>query len=210
MNLKGLKILITAGPTTEMWDDVRCLSNLSTGKMGFALGSESLRAGGETTVISGIKEPAGFPAEVIRVCSARDMFKAVKKKFHNCHIFISSAAVCDFRPERIKGKIDKSNPPEVIRLKPNPDILQWAGANKGSRVIAGFSLQKSLCPKKAERKMRRKKCDIMFVNTPENIANNRRNFILLTGKGQESYSSLSLEKSALKVLELCLKIKKSC
>ncbi|MGM0567607.1 MAG: phosphopantothenoylcysteine decarboxylase [Elusimicrobiota bacterium] len=208
MNLKGLNILITAGPTFEMWDDIRCLTNLSSGKIGYALARHSLNSGASTTLISSAKGHLDKPGKILKILSAMDMFDAVKKEFSLCDIFISAAAVCDFRPERLKGKISKrKNRPKEIRLIPNPDILKWASRHKEKKLLVGFALEDDYNPQKAKRKMKEKKCDVMVANTKENLAADRKTFFLLTKEGSVLHRNISLEETAGLILEKCVKIK---
>jgi phosphopantothenoylcysteine decarboxylase/phosphopantothenate--cysteine ligase len=150
--LQGKNILVTAGPTVEYWDSVRYLTNRASGKTGLEIAHYARTLGAQVTLVSSIKSHAGYDVRHILISSARDMFKVVKEEYGNCDIFISSAAVADFRPVYVKGKIDKRKGMPEIKLKRNPDILKWAGDNKERQVIAGFSLQEKIDIKKAKLK----------------------------------------------------------
>ncbi|MCS7065592.1 MAG: bifunctional phosphopantothenoylcysteine decarboxylase/phosphopantothenate--cysteine ligase CoaBC, partial [Fimbriimonadales bacterium] len=123
--LKGVRFLITAGPTYEPIDPVRFIGNRSSGKMGYAIAQAALERGAEVTLISGpvaLPPPAG--AYLIHVQTAEQMLQAVEQHFDNCDVFISVAAVADYRPERVYPlKRKRSERAWTLRLVPNPDIL---------------------------------------------------------------------------------------
>ena len=131
-DLKGKKILITAGPTQEAIDPVRYITNHSTGKMGYAIAKIASYRGAQVLLISGpvnIQPPSHV--KLIKVISAKDMFEAVKKEVNDCDIIIKSAAVGDYRPknycdEKIKKKDNELN----IELEKTDDILKYLGENK--------------------------------------------------------------------------------
>ncbi len=209
MNLDGINILITAGPTREMWDSVRFLTNLSSGKLGYSIAREALKRGASVTIVSGTGEKLEKPGKSINTVSAIDMFEAVKKEFVRCDIFIASAAVCDFRPEKADGKIKKREGTPEIKLLPNPDILKWAGETKAGRVITGFTLEDDCSREAALEKMKEKNCDIMIANTPSNFGKDSRSFLLLSRGESEFFKDVSLAETAYIILEKCLKIKNS-
>ena len=133
-DLKGKKILVTAGPTREKIDPVRFISNHSTGKMGYAIAKQAMLRGAEVTLVSGpvnIKKP-NF-VNIIDVVSAEDMFQAVKANYENQDIIIKTAAVADYTPanyvdEKIKKKDNDSD--LSIELQRTTDILNWLGHHK--------------------------------------------------------------------------------
>ncbi|MFW6129542.1 MAG: phosphopantothenoylcysteine decarboxylase [Atribacterota bacterium] len=203
------KILITSGPTIEMWDSVRYLSNMSTGKLGYHLAKEAREYGADVTLISSVKSNIIEGVKFIRVVSAIDMFEQVKRKFSNCDIFISAAAVCDYRPaKKKKGKIKKTEPIRTIKLIKNPDILNWAGKQNREQILVGFSLQDRMDKKEGLKKKKEKNCDIMVVNGTENLGAERRNFGLIYNNTWKEYNNLSLNKTAAVILEKCVEISK--
>ncbi len=123
--LAGKYVLITAGPTFEAIDAVRGITNRSSGKMGYAVARAALAAGAQVTLISGptaLAAPAA--ARLEHVTSADEMFAAVKKHLQHADIFISVAAVADYRPEQSSSdKIKKSKDPLNLKLVPTPDIV---------------------------------------------------------------------------------------
>ena len=116
-----MKLLVTAGPTCEDLDDVRCLTNRSSGRMGYAVAAEALRRGHEVELVTGpaeISPPAG--AKITRIRSALDLLAACRGLFPSCDAMVATAAVADYRPaERLAGKLKKSAEELLLRLIPN-------------------------------------------------------------------------------------------
>ncbi|MEJ5259147.1 MAG: phosphopantothenoylcysteine decarboxylase [Anaerohalosphaeraceae bacterium] len=170
---KKRRILITAGGTREYIDPVRFLSNAGSGQMGYALARAALRAGHRVTLISApttLKPPA--QAELLRVVSCQDMFRAVKEKFPQSDCLIMTAAVSDYTPvKKEKTKMKKSRGILTLRLKPTPDILAWAGRHKKKgQILVGFALEDKNLKQNAEQKLRRKNLDLIVANKPDAIA----------------------------------------
>ncbi len=136
-------ILITAGPTREYLDDVRFLSNASSGRMGCALAEAALGAGHRATLVLGpveVAPPSG--AVVISVVSALEMQAAAERAFDAHDVLIAAAAVADWRPaERLAGKPPRQAGRTTIELVPNPDVVAGLAARKGGRVVLGFALE---------------------------------------------------------------------
>ena len=142
--LKGKKVLVTAGPTREPIDAIRFISNPSTGKMGFALASAARRRGAEVILISGptvLVPPEGV--NFIQVKTALEMHRAVFDNLEGVNIFIAAAAVADYRPKKVSpGKIKKRGRKTILlQLEPNPDILREVGRKKGKKILIGFSAE---------------------------------------------------------------------
>jgi len=160
-----MRILVTAGPTREFLDPVRYISNSSTGYFGYMIAAEAVKRGHEVVLVSGpvaISPPAGV--KFIPVISAIDMERAVKIHFLKTDCLIMTAAVADYRPERFSiSKIKKRGKTLNIRMRLNPDILSWAGKNKGKRKVIGFALETEHTVKNALAKMEAKKADLMFA-----------------------------------------------
>jgi len=164
-----MHILITAGGTREYLDPVRFISNASSGRMGYALAREALRAGHKVTLITApTAQKPPSQAKVIEVETAAQMFEAVKKHFEKCDCLIMAAAVADYTPVRpAKAKIRKTNNPLAIKLKPTVDILKWAGIHKKKKqIIVGFALEDRSVRAQAEKKLKEKNLDMIIANTP--------------------------------------------
>ena len=142
--MKRPLVLVTAGPTREHIDPVRFISNHSTGVFGYEIAGEALRRGCRVVLISGptfLKPPKG--AKFVRVESALDMLKAVKKESAGADYIFMAAAVSDWRPEGCFGKkLKRRSPgsPRSIRLVENPDILKELGRDK-RYCLVGFALE---------------------------------------------------------------------
>jgi phosphopantothenoylcysteine decarboxylase/phosphopantothenate--cysteine ligase len=164
--------LVTAGPTREFLDDVRFLSNPSTGRMGFACAEAAALAGHDVVLVTGpveLADPAGV--EVVRVVSAVEMHRAAMKACRTADVVIATAAVSDYRPaSRAKGKIAKGPARMTLALAKNPDILAEMGAKKGRRVLIGFALEVQKARERALAKYRAKNLDAIVVNSPETFA----------------------------------------
>ena len=163
-----MKILITAGPTREYLDDVRYLSNASTGRMGLALACAAKAAGHNVVLIHGpivhIPEEAD---KVVAVTSGREMFDAVAKEFSKCDVFISCAAVTDYRPKkRIKGKLKREEAAQLtVEVVQNPDIVrEMAARRRPGQVVIGFALETANAEANARGNLARKGLDAIVLN----------------------------------------------
>ena len=180
-----MKILITAGPTREFLDDVRFLSNASSGKTGYALAHFFASSGDEVVLISGatcLEAPSG--CAFVRVQSALEMQAALVSKFDWCECLIMAAAVCDYRPaEKIAGKEKKAGVDKLLKLVPNPDILLEAGRRKLDRILVGFSLETDNLIASASAKLKRKNLDYIVANSPATFGSDRITCTILSKEG---------------------------
>lgn len=206
-DLRGMRFLITAGPTREYWDPVRFVSNPSTGRMGYALAAEAARRGAEVVLVSG-PSPLSPPAGVgfIPVESAEEMFKAVRENFTRADVFIAAAAVADHRPAAFSSAKLPKRETVTLELAPNPDILAWAGENKGRRLVVGFAAQTRGQEEEAWAKLRRKKADLMVLNEVDDpeagFAKAVNRVRLLTPDGaSEAWPVLAKEEVASRLLD---------
>jgi phosphopantothenoylcysteine decarboxylase/phosphopantothenate--cysteine ligase len=167
--LKGKKVLITAGPTHEKIDPVRFIGNHSSGKMGYALAEECAARGAEVTLVSGpVQIKAKHPnIKTISVESAAEMFEAASGEFDSANITILCAAVADFRPEtQADEKIKREKDDLVIRLKPTQDIAANLGARKrDDQIMVGFALETNNEAENAQGKLKRKNLDFIVLNS---------------------------------------------
>ncbi|MDA0832347.1 MAG: phosphopantothenoylcysteine decarboxylase [Planctomycetota bacterium] len=167
-----MHILITAGPTREYLDDVRYLSNASSGRMGYALAAAAIDRGHTVTLISGpvsISAPAG--CHVIAVESTQQMYEACVERFADCDGVIGTAAVCDYTiKNRIAGKISKTGQSLTLELVETIDVLAELGRQKGTRWIVGFALESQDARYNAVRKLYQKNCDAIVLNSPQVIS----------------------------------------
>ena len=165
-DFEGMKILITAGPTEEPLDPVRFISNLSSGKMGYALAAAAHSRGAKVTLISGPTSLSLPPAEkVIRVRTAKEMYKAVLDNYKKADIIIKAAAVADYRPKvQAAEKIKKDGKTISLELERNPDIIAEIGKNKGKRVLVGFAMETQNLLVNAGEKLKKKNMDLIVAN----------------------------------------------
>ena len=169
-DLKGKRVLITAGPTVEKIDPVRYISNFSSGKMGFALAEECASRGAEVTLVAGpvtLNTPEGN-IERVDVTTAVEMHDAVMKALPESDAVILCAAVADYRVENVadsKIKREKTQNP-VIQLTPNPDIARAVGqAKRPDQVTVGFALETDNEQANAQGKLERKNLNFIVMNS---------------------------------------------
>ena len=186
--LKGKKILITSGRTKENIDPIRYLSNNSSGKMGYALAQAGVDLGAEVTLISGptnLEVPNGLK-DFVTVESALDMYKAVDSYFEDTDIFISCAAVADYRPKEYQNKkIKKSDDNLIIELVRNTDILFEMGKKKKNQFLVGFAAETNDIKENALKKLEKKNLDIIVANNA-NVMGQNQNTVELIKKDKSS------------------------
>ena len=168
--LDGVKVMITAGPTREALDPVRFLTNPSSGKQGYEIAQAMVDAGAEVTLVSGPTQmQAPFGVELISVTSAQEMLDAVMEEVSDQNVFISVAAVADFKPkERMQDKIKKTGESMSLELEATQDILlsvaNWAGKNNPDLRLIGFAAETQDVITNAEGKLARKGLDLIIAN----------------------------------------------
>ena len=166
-DLKGKKILITAGPTQESLDPVRYLTNHSTGKMGYAIAKVAANRGANVILVSGpVNIPPPHHVTLINIITAKDMFEAIKKEADNCDIIIKAAAVADYRPKNYsENKIKKKEEQTSIELEKTDDILKYLGENKkGGQKLIGFSMETTNVVENSKQKLVKKNLDMIVAN----------------------------------------------
>jgi phosphopantothenoylcysteine decarboxylase/phosphopantothenate--cysteine ligase len=165
-DLIGKKILVTAGPTYEDIDPVRFIGNRSSGKMGYAIAKFAYLRGAEVTLISGPSSQSIYPEiKMIKVRSASEMGKAVKREIDKNDLLIMSAAVSDFRPiKSASNKIKKEKGTIDLKLELNPDILSSIKSKKAK--VVGFALETQNVLSNAKKKLKEKNLDMIVLNSP--------------------------------------------
>lgn len=165
--LQGLNLLITAGPTREAIDPVRYISNRSSGKMGLALAEAAIALGAKVTLVHGpIHQPIPATIQSIAVTNAQQMLEEVNKQVIEADIFISAAAVADFRvKEAVAHKIKKgADESWELTLVKNPDILASVAAREARPFCVGFAAETEFPEENAKQKLIHKKIDLIAVN----------------------------------------------
>lgn len=164
-DLDGETVLVTAGPTCEDLDPVRCLTNRSSGKMGYALAEAARRRGARVVLVSGptaLEPPAGV--ERVAVRTTAEMRRAVLDRLGEATIVLKAAAVADYRPAApAKEKIRRKGA-MTLELQPTEDILAEVAAAKGSRVVVGFAAETGPVAESARAKLAAKKLDLVVAN----------------------------------------------
>ena len=166
-DLKGKRVLVTAGPTQESLDPVRYLTNHSTGKMGYAIARRAMERGADVTLISGPTDLDRVPfVETVDVVSAQDMFEAVSARAEESDLIFKAAAVADYTPCDYSGdKIKKKEGDLSIPLKRTVDILSWLGEHRRpGQVICGFSMETRDMVANSQAKLEKKKVDMICAN----------------------------------------------
>ena len=169
-SLRGVRAMVTAGPTYERIDPVRFIGNFSSGKMGFAIAAELADRGADVTLIAGpvdLTTPAGS-IHRIDVESALQMHQAATKAFADCDVAVFTAAVADYRPaDFVPYKIKREDKPEqTIRLERNPDIAADCGRMKrAGQITVGFALETDDGLKAAHHKLQAKNLDLVALNS---------------------------------------------
>lgn len=166
-DMRGMSVMVTAGPTAEPIDPVRYLTNNSSGKMGYAVAEAAAGRGARVLLISGpvdLAPPSGV--EVINVQTAREMYDAVMDNFPMVDSVVMSAAVADYRPKTIAGqKIKKHESTMVLELEKNPDILAGLGKIKKQRqFLVGFAAETENLEENAVLKVKGKNLDMLVAN----------------------------------------------
>jgi len=183
-----MRLLVTAGATCEDIDDVRFITNRSSGRMGYAVATEAARRGHQVQLVSGpayLAVPQGV--ELTSVRSTGDLLAACLQRFEECDAMVAAAAVCDYRPaDRIRGKLKKSDGELVLRLVRNPDVArELAALKRPDQTIVGFALEASdiyQSRSSAEAKLADKKQDMAVLNGPASMGAAGAEFAFFTLK----------------------------
>lgn len=168
LDLKGKKVVITAGPTYEPIDPVRFIGNHSTGKMGFDIANEAAKRGANVVLITG---PTSLKAvnsavNIVNVTTANQMYQQCHELFSSADIVIGAAAVADYRPKVVADqKIKKNDEEFTIVLEKNPDILASLGAIKTNQFLVGFALETENEIEYAKSKLKKKNLDLIVLNS---------------------------------------------
>ena len=167
-----MRILITAGPTREYVDDVRFLSNASSGRMGYSIAAAAIHAGHEVVLVTGpVNLPVPDGVKVTHIETTDELRMSCLELFPACDGVIATAAVCDYRPRhRVTGKITKTGEPIVLELVETSDVLAELGEQKQHRWVVGFALESQDPRSNAMRKLRMKNCDCIVLNDTSAIS----------------------------------------
>ena len=213
-DMKGLHVLITAGPTMEAIDPVRFISNHSTGKMGYALARVCRRRGAEVTLVSGKTNlEAPYGVTLVPVTSAQDMFEAVSSRAKEQDLIIKAAAVADYRPVTVaENKIKKSPGDMSIALERTTDILAWLGEHRQEgQVLCGFAMETEHMVEHAKEKLTRKHVDMIAANNVKvagaGFGTDTNVVTLITEDGAEELAKMSKEEVASRIVDALLRLR---
>ena len=214
-DLAGKKLLVTAGPTQEAIDPVRCLTNHSSGKMGYAIAKMAMLRGAEVTLVSGPTaiEPPLF-VKVVPVTSARDMFEAVTGLSDEQDIIIKAAAVADYRPKQVsEDKVKKKDDQAFIELERTDDILKYLGQHKKQgQFLCGFSMETRDMIRNSRAKLEKKNLDMVAANNLKvegaGFQGDTNVLTLITQDEDVSLQLMSKEDAANVILDKILSIQK--
>ncbi len=214
-DLKGLHILVTAGPTQEALDPVRYITNHSSGRMGYAIAKAAARRGAEVTLVSGptaLKKPPYV--ETVGVVTAREMFEAVTSRSEGQDVIIKAAAVADYRPARTAGGKIKKGAGEGLNLEllRTDDILAYLGEHKASgQILCGFSMETENLVENSRKKLIKKNLDIVAANSLRQegagFGVDTNVLTLITREGEEELPMLTKDEAAHRLLDRVAELK---
>lgn len=211
-DMKGLNVIVSAGPTQEAFDPVRYISNHSTGKMGYEIAKAATRRGADVTLVSGktnLKPPAFV--KTINIISAQDMFEVFEKEFRKNHIIIKAAAVADYRPAVFADeKIKKKDGDMTMEMARNIDIIKYMGENRTEgQFICGFSMETENMVKNSREKLVKKNIDMIVANNLKQegagFGTNTNIVTLITKNNEEQLELMSKEEVANIILTKIIK-----
>lgn len=210
-DMKGLKVLVTAGPTQEAIDPVRYITNHSSGKMGYAIAKMAMLRGADVTLVSGRTALAPPPfVRVVPVVTARDMYEAVTSVSQEQDIIIKAAAVADYRPASVSDeKIKKKDDDMSIALERTDDILKYLGEHKpDGQFLCGFSMETENMIGNSRVKLTRKNLDMVAANNVKmagaGFQGDTNVLTLITQDEEVSLPLMSKEDAAGKILDKIL------
>lgn len=210
-DLKGKKILVTAGPTQEAIDPVRYITNHSSGKMGYAIAKAAMLRGADVTLVSG-RTAMEAPAFVkfVPVVTAKDMYEAVTAVSDEQDIIVKAAAVADYRPAVVSSeKVKKSDGQMSIELERTDDILKYLGEHKrDGQFLCGFSMETQNMISNSRAKLAKKNLDMVAANNVKEkgagFQGDTNVLTLITQDEEVSLPLMSKEDAAFKILDKIL------
>ncbi|NBC04314.1 MAG: bifunctional phosphopantothenoylcysteine decarboxylase/phosphopantothenate--cysteine ligase CoaBC [Bacteroidetes bacterium] len=197
--LTGKRVVVSAGPTREFMDPIRFISNPSSGKMGLAMAEAARLLGADVTLLHGpisIEIPDRIPSK--EFVSADELFNLIKEDA-NADVIIMAAAVSDFKPSNFQEqKVKKAQADTTLKLRRNPDILEWLGNQKNEgQVLIGFAMETENVMENAQKKLKQKNLDWICANelNRENSAfgSDENSILLLNDDFGESFSGTKRE-----------------
>ena len=213
-DMKGLRVLVTAGPTMEAMDPVRYITNHSTGKMGYAIARNCMLRGADVTLVTGqtsIEKPRFV--NIVPIESAREMFEEVTGRAPEQDIIIKAAAVADYRPQTVSDeKVKKSGDHMTLELEKTDDILKYLGEHKKEgQFLCGFSMETEHMLENSRAKLKKKNLDMIVANNLKQagagFGTDTNVITMITPEEEISLDLMSKEEAAGKILDEILKLR---
>lgn len=212
-DMKGKRVLITAGPTQEAVDPVRFLTNHSTGKMGYALARMAMLRGADVTLVTGqtALTPPAF-VEVVKIKSAVDLFREVTNRSEQQDMIIKAAAVADYRPAEVADeKVKKKDDDLSLKLERTEDTLQYLGDHKPvGQILCGFAMETTDMEKHARKKLEKKNLDLIAANNVKvkgaGFGTDTNVITLISKEGSRQLELMSKEEAAMEILDTLMKM----
>lgn len=214
-DMKGLKVLVTAGPTQEAVDPVRYITNHSTGRMGYALARVCMQRGAEVTLVTGpsaLKKPEFV--QTVSITSAKEMFDAVTSRAPEQDIIIKAAAVADYRPKYVSDqKMKKKDDDLTLEMERTDDIIAYLGAHKPEKqFLCGFSMETEYMMENSRKKLKKKNLDMIVANSLKvegaGFGGDTNVVTIITEKKEKELGKMSKEDTAAKILDYILEVRR--
>lgn len=209
-DLKGQKVLVTAGPTREAIDPVRYVSNASSGRMGYAIAKAARRRGAEVVLVSGpspLPKPAGIT--FVPVVSAEEMHDACIRYYPQSTLVIMAAAVADYRPVKsYPTKVKKDAKSLTLEMERTSDVLKYMGKKKKDQVLVGFALETENLEENARKKLTEKNLDLVVANYPAGLDSDFNQVTIINRDGKaEVLPALAKDEVADRILDKVVGLK---
>lgn len=214
-DMKGLKVLVTAGPTQEAVDPVRYITNHSTGRMGYAIARVCMQRGAEVTLVTGpsaLKKPEFV--QMVAITSAKEMFDEVTSRAPEQDIIIKAAAVADYRPKYVSDqKMKKKDDDLTLEMERTDDIIAYLGAHKPEKqFLCGFSMETEHMLENSRKKLKKKNLDMIVANSLKvegaGFGGDTNVVTIITEEKEEELGKMSKEDTAAKILDHILEVRK--
>ena len=207
-DLKGEKVLVTAGPTREAIDPVRFISNASSGRMGYALAKAAKKRGAEVVLVSGpsyLPKPQGIT--FVKVISAEEMLETCVKYYPQSTVVIMAAAVADYRPLKSSPtKVKKEAKTLTVEMERTEDVLKYMGRKKKDQFLVGFALETENLEDNARKKLKEKNLDA--ANSPWGLDSEFNEVTVIDREdGVEKLPALRKEEIAERILDYVVRLK---
>lgn len=214
-DMKGLKVLVTAGPTQEAVDPVRYITNHSTGRMGYAIARVCMQRGAEVTLVTGpsaLKKPEFV--QTVAITSAKEMFDEVTSRAPEQDIIIKAAAVADYRPKYVSDqKMKKKDDDLTLEMERTDDIIAYLGVHKPEKqFLCGFSMETEHMLENSRKKLKKKNLDMIVANSLKvegaGFGGDTNVVTIITEEKEEELGKMSKEDTAAKILDHILEVRK--